>query len=224
MLYNDWQPTSPLRSLRQLSWSILHFPFHLATVLFVGGSAQFIMWWKISETNKSFGAVLDTANGDFTISPNVTKIELLSFINDTVHDTFLRYPPPWYLTEVHYSAFYSSLENLSDAFWANLTAGDDQSGFLTSPEMDKFTGLLESIIVTVENSLFATFKIDSFAEGNLKEDPATYEFEVLEANFERLDLVVSPCSYPCGMFQGLYGDDFVLTQTPRVSTPSSAQA
>lgn len=49
MLYFDSVSRLQLPPWRQLAWTILHFPLHLALTLFTEGCAQFIIFWKISE-------------------------------------------------------------------------------------------------------------------------------------------------------------------------------
>lgn len=49
MLYFDWfkiSVTYHLRSWRQGFWVLVHFPFHVALLLFVEGATQFVVWWK----------------------------------------------------------------------------------------------------------------------------------------------------------------------------------
>jgi low temperature requirement protein LtrA len=47
MIYFDWMNYHVLSNARQLFWCILHFPFHVALLLFMDGAASFIVFWKI---------------------------------------------------------------------------------------------------------------------------------------------------------------------------------
>lgn len=88
----------------------------------------------------------------------------------------------------HYKYFYSSLNNLSDAFWGNITTTTLDPN---EREAERFGDLLDKIMITVENSLFATFHIDSIADTSNLDDPDAFELDVWHANLLSLDLVVS---------------------------------
>jgi hypothetical protein len=49
MLYFDFLPKGHFGSIRQPIWAFLHFPFHLALVLFMEGLAEFVIWHKMVE-------------------------------------------------------------------------------------------------------------------------------------------------------------------------------
>lgn len=216
MLYNDWQPTTSLTSWRQLSWSMLHFPFHLATVLFVGGSAQLIMWWKICEINRD-SEFLVTIDDDQSVVdgglPNMTKEHILGGLNKTADEIFERWRPHHPSTREHYDQFYASLSNLSDAAWYNIS---NAPGNITNDNLDQhpaildFVNLIQNITATVENSLLATFHIDSIADADAAQDAATFETKVFSQNEERLYLVVS---FTCDLFLPLR---FIIDMIPPV--------
>ncbi len=49
MLYFDQIEHDRFGTIRQQIWTLLHFPFHIAIVLTVEGSTQFISWWIAAE-------------------------------------------------------------------------------------------------------------------------------------------------------------------------------
>ncbi|KAG7138466.1 hypothetical protein HYQ45_004442 [Verticillium longisporum] len=53
MVYFDWMCQFHLPQWRQLAWTLLHFPLHLCMTLFMEGAAQFIVVWKIAESELS---------------------------------------------------------------------------------------------------------------------------------------------------------------------------
>jgi hypothetical protein len=58
-IYFDWMDHEHLKGLRQLTWTIFHFPFHVALLLFMEGSTQFMMWWKaVSGVLSSFTGIV----------------------------------------------------------------------------------------------------------------------------------------------------------------------
>lgn len=197
MLYNDWQRTTSLTSWKQLSWSVLHFPFHLATVLFIGGSAQLIMWWKICEINRESAFLVTVGDDLLGIEVGLqdkSREQILDGVNTTVDWIFKRWPPHYESTRSHYDSFYASLGNLSDAAWNNITNPPENitaDNLSTMPGIMDFVDLTSSITITVENSLFATFHVDSIADADTSQDADTFEANVFQANSDRLDLVVS---------------------------------
>jgi hypothetical protein len=52
MLYFDSLTREHFGSIRQQIWAFLHFPFHVALVLFLEGTSQFVVWHKMVETSK----------------------------------------------------------------------------------------------------------------------------------------------------------------------------
>lgn len=52
MLYFDALPDYHFGSIRQQFWAFLHFPFHLVLVLFMEGTAQFVIWFKMNDALK----------------------------------------------------------------------------------------------------------------------------------------------------------------------------
>lgn len=49
MLYFDSLTREHFGSIRQQIWAFLHFPFHVALVLFLEGTSQFVIWHKMVE-------------------------------------------------------------------------------------------------------------------------------------------------------------------------------
>jgi hypothetical protein len=52
MLYFDALPEYHFGSIRQQIWAGLHFPFHLMLVLFLEGTAQWVIWFKMNQSAK----------------------------------------------------------------------------------------------------------------------------------------------------------------------------
>lgn len=46
-IYFDWVDHVHLKGLRQQIWTLLHFPFHAALLMFLAGAVQFMIWWKV---------------------------------------------------------------------------------------------------------------------------------------------------------------------------------
>src|SRR6266542_3587648 len=93
MLYFDWLTHQHFGSIRQQIWAFLHFPFHLSLVLFMEGTAQFIIWRKLTEilgfVTDKFVTALNVVNSD----PSASCDYLVQTINDTTAAVFESYPP-----------------------------------------------------------------------------------------------------------------------------------
>lgn len=199
MLYNDWQPRERLASLRQLLWSLIHFPFHLTLILFVGGSSQFIMWWKITDviSKLPWDDLVQITPDGFTNTKNVTKDYFIANVMNWTIEICAQFPPRNWYTVLDLVRIEESLYNISDAFWSNATDSSGQSSLLYADDLQKFNRTISSLEATIENSLFATFDINSFEDFkehdiNLDADQV-YDFElsVLNTTVSRFFLVVS---------------------------------
>lgn len=194
MLYDDWRPRTHQSSTRQLLWSCLHFPFHLTLVLFVSGSAQFVVWWKIIEsyTMLPTSTLIKPGEGDevFVTSENVTKSEFIDAVVLAANQTFQQYPPKNSLTIVDLAWVEASLDNLSDAFWGNITNPEEQTKQINSEEVDKFVQIMTTFDNLMGNSMFETFEIDGLDEIEYT-NPPDFEESVAQANGDHFALVVS---------------------------------
>ncbi|KAK6536608.1 hypothetical protein TWF281_000835 [Arthrobotrys megalospora] len=61
MLYFDDEPNYVYSTVPQQLWAILHFPFHLAVILFVEGQQQLMIWQGIVTALNILGGKLDNA-------------------------------------------------------------------------------------------------------------------------------------------------------------------
>ena len=183
-IYFDWQRHIHLPPIRQLCWAFLHFPFHLALTLFVEGSSQFIIWWKILEVIFGFSDKIDNAfSADVPDGANY-KTWFLNRLNKTVSDVFELYPPVYVNTYIDYDDSLDKLKGLNESFYELPTLDSSESSRI-------FNESIVNIFTTVENSLFTSFKIDSIAETEYSGDASEFETEVNTENWDRFYLVVS---------------------------------
>ncbi|KAK6521055.1 hypothetical protein TWF506_001288 [Arthrobotrys conoides] len=83
MLYFDDEPNYVYSTVPQQLWAILHFPFHLAVILFVEGQQQLMIWQGIITALNILGAKLDTAYNDGgKTNGGVIANSVLEVIND----------------------------------------------------------------------------------------------------------------------------------------------
>jgi hypothetical protein len=98
MLYFDFMRNISFSSYRQLSWALLHFPFHLSMNIFVQGSSQFVVWWKIMEILRGviqiFGDSVEAGADPAFEPPNVTEW-FAGQRNQTTFDIYALFPPKY---------------------------------------------------------------------------------------------------------------------------------
>ncbi|KAK6351219.1 hypothetical protein TWF718_004389 [Orbilia javanica] len=83
MLYFDDEPNYVYSTVPQQLWAILHFPFHLAVILFVEGQQQLMIWQGIITALNILGSNLDTAYNDGgQTNGGVIANSVLDVIND----------------------------------------------------------------------------------------------------------------------------------------------
>jgi hypothetical protein len=155
MLYFDWLTHQHFGSIRQQIWAFLHFPFHLSLVLFMEGTAQFIIWRKLTEimgfVRDAFVSALNVVNSD----PSASWDDLVQTMNDTTAAVFESYPPI-------YAKTYNEVDEALHIL-ANATA-DDGSAVMTG---------IETLIGSIQNSLFETYGIVAPKEKNYDYNTST---------------------------------------------------
>ncbi|KAH0523048.1 hypothetical protein TsFJ059_008102 [Trichoderma semiorbis] len=161
LIYWDWMKTAYLPPLRQMLWTLVHFPFHLALVLFMQGFTQFIQWSK----------VIDVLNN---LSTNWIIFDPVKLAHTTSEKEAL-----------------DNITDIPNAFWPKLgkalTIDDyelpDDENTLT------FYNLFSGLLNAMENSVFAVFEIDLQKEA-LKEERekgGSAEEQSLSANGAQID-------------------------------------
>ncbi|KAI0008016.1 hypothetical protein F4779DRAFT_642262 [Xylariaceae sp. FL0662B] len=182
MLYFDWMGYhNRMTGIRQLLWTILHFPFHIMLVLFMEGAVQFIRWWKILEVQRfatgEFNQTFEVVTGP---NANATE-EVVASLNGTLQYVWSMYPPTHASTHEEVNRVLANISTIPDSVWSD--------GIIS--HVDYFTQLLENIadlLITVVNSLLVNFKIDPIAESK-STDPAKQQYEAILATADRFALV-----------------------------------
>ncbi|KAI0158437.1 hypothetical protein BJ166DRAFT_303595 [Pestalotiopsis sp. NC0098] len=170
MIYFDWMEHHHLKGWRQLGWSILHFPFHVALLLFMEGATQFMIWWKVHEVtayaDDQFVTLLDRLSaGDVYITSDLVTDRL----NGTIQDIFSVYPPTYTLTTERSEWLLNDIKALPQEFW-------DRPTIDAYPDLlQRWLNDLQELLYTVTNSLFVNFNIDPF-DGMDETDPAYMQY------------------------------------------------
>jgi len=170
---------------RELVWSFLHFPFLLVMKLFILGYTQFVIWWKVFETSESVWTQLDLSLTKAFETTEVTTQGLVDHLNSTINNVFEVYTPQYYDTYLTVErTFFDLTESFPDSFWYDETVTEADPRFVRLQE------ILMELVVSVENSLFATFKINGFDSIKDAEDGTDLEFKVSEKNYTKFHHVV----------------------------------
>lgn len=195
LVYFDWMKHPKLPALRQQFWTCMHFPFHLALVLFMQGFTQFILWSKIVDVmdHLSFNSVLNTEN---QIS-KATSEEVFNNMTSITTDFFKEYPPKYYSS---WQVVHEGLANIStipDEFWPQLgkyVASLDNNDVPPENETRTFRNAFFAISASMENALFERLGVDLVQEVT-EQDNTTLslglESQVNLQTWQRFDLVVS---------------------------------
>ncbi|KAI1132319.1 hypothetical protein F5Y10DRAFT_294076 [Nemania abortiva] len=162
MIYFDWIANHKiLRGNRQFAWAVLHFPFHLALLLFMEGSTQFVQWWKIYEVLDWVGAKFDSSFKEFqekiSKEPHTPRTEILvQELNTSVVQIFDKYEVTYFDTVYEIDQVFSNISTIPNEWW------DDE--YNEQPNALRYQNLLndglDELSTTVTNSILANFNVD----------------------------------------------------------------
>ncbi|KAH8681008.1 hypothetical protein BX600DRAFT_445505 [Xylariales sp. PMI_506] len=156
MIYFDWMSNHHhLSGWRQLTWAFLHFPFHVALLLFTEGGAQFIIWWKGHETevftaNQFYNVITVLGQED---QPVTTQL-VLDSLNNTMSSIFEVYPITYIQTAETIDNIMTNISNFPDEAWYK-----ENSTYET-----QFIYDITELLYTVINSVFVDFEVDPFED------------------------------------------------------------
>ncbi|MCJ1280918.1 hypothetical protein MMC26_000236 [Xylographa opegraphella] len=89
MLYFDQEETNHVGTLRQMAWTVLHFPFHVSVLLVVEGLNRLSVWVKLLDTITPLALVFETfentlGNSTIPVSEDFLK-ESVASLNETIN-------------------------------------------------------------------------------------------------------------------------------------------
>ncbi|PTB40264.1 uncharacterized protein TrAFT101_004682 [Trichoderma asperellum] len=168
LIYYDWMKTAYLPPLRQVLWTLLHFPFHLALVLFMQGFTQFIQWSKVIDVinHLSFNWIVD----DPKALADTTSVEVQKNITEELSEFFELYHPEYSDTDELINDALANITRIPNAFWPKLSkywlVADYNLPNDTNTNL--FYNIMESLQTAMYNSIFQTFEID--LEGEISKE------------------------------------------------------
>ncbi|EHK16258.1 uncharacterized protein TRIVIDRAFT_164235, partial [Trichoderma virens Gv29-8] len=199
LVYWDWMKSAYLPPLRQMIWTMIHFPFHLALVLFMQGFTQFIQWSKVID-------VLNNLSTNWLIFDpdrlaHATSEQVQQNMTKELRTFFESYPPKYSDTGDLITEAVANITDISNSFWPKLAkafASDDYE-LPEDKNLDLLSTILEALFTAMDNSVFSTFEIDLEGEA-LKESrekggedgnqsAAQFAAQVDDATWERYNLV-----------------------------------
>ncbi|KAH7329660.1 hypothetical protein B0I35DRAFT_474234 [Stachybotrys elegans] len=167
LIYFDWIRELYLPPWRQQVWTLLHFPFHLALVLWNTAFVQFIMWAKIIDV---MGKIrVPSIFEDATQLAQSSSEELATTLDDWIWGIFFRYPPKWASTYDAATEAIYNISSLPDELWAQLAeymTDENATTDINQTAVLVFTDTLTTIEGVVRNAIFQSFDIDLMGEQN----------------------------------------------------------
>ncbi|KAM3546840.1 hypothetical protein ARSEF1564_000153 [Beauveria bassiana] len=204
LVYFDWLGAKThLPPLRRNVWVALHFPFHLALVLFMQGFTQMLIWGKIAKQLKRAFDFADPTNDVDVVSGHATTLSVSRSVNTSVQEFIGDYPSQLESTTEVINAALGNISSLPDSFWPLVARvandKDDMSAAnLTDAELDSFEKLYNSginLAVSMANNVFRSFNTEVSGEIEAKnkalegQDRQGFQFKLQQDNWNRYGLV-----------------------------------
>ncbi|KAK1239312.1 hypothetical protein MKX07_008800 [Trichoderma sp. CBMAI-0711] len=198
LIYFDWMKASHLPPVRQMIWTMLHFPFHLALVLFLQGFTQFIQWSKVVDVFNHLAAnwiVFDPARLSRATSQLVQQN-----MTDEIASFFKLYPPKYSDTQYVFQEALDNITDIPNSFWPKWADAltDENYELPTDKTTDLFSKIIEALVTAMENSVFTNFEIDLEAEAvkeqrekgeEVNQSAADFSAQIDQATWDRYNLV-----------------------------------
>ncbi|OAA42927.1 hypothetical protein BBO_04842 [Beauveria brongniartii RCEF 3172] len=204
LVYFDWLGAKThLPPLRRNVWVALHFPFHLALVLFMQGFTQMLIWGKIAKQLTRAFDFADPTNDVDVVSGHATTLSVSRSVNASVQEFIGDYPSQLESTTEVINAALGNISSLPDSFWPVVARvanekGDTSIANLTDAELGSFEKLYHSglsLAVSMANNVFRAFNTEVSGEIEAKnkalegQDRQGFQFKLQEDNWSRYGLV-----------------------------------
>lgn len=139
---------------------------------------------------EQFYAVFDAA--DLDPEPFTTE-KVVNMITDLINELFDLYKPVYSITTEAINAVLEDIGTMPDDVWNMDNPPEDF--------IEWFTSDLQSLIVTITNSLFVNFKIDPFDGREIEDDAdiVDLQYTIFNEVSARFDLVVCSFSLSCSI-------------------------
>ncbi|KAI0889311.1 uncharacterized protein GGS22DRAFT_153621 [Annulohypoxylon maeteangense] len=168
-IYFDWMHDEHSMSKRhQVWWTSLHLPFHIALVLLLEGTSQFVIWARIVESaNSIISKILDTEQKALTGNP--TSEEVSEKLSDLILPFLKKYQPLDVLeTMKSVNETLEEIADMPDSFWSSDPSPDDSM-------LEHYVKDLAELTNTMINAVYNAFGFNP-PEGQEKESLENTEF------------------------------------------------
>lgn len=206
LVYFDWLGAKThLPPLRRNFWVALHFPFHLALVLFMQGFTQMLIWGKIARQLQRAFDFADPTNDVDVVSGHATTLSVSTSVNASVQQFLDDYPAKLESTGQVINEALKNISSLPDTFWpvvARVANDNTENSIenLTDTDRSNFEKLFYSgytLAASMANNVFRAFNTEVSGEIESKnkalegQDRQGFQFKLQEGNWSRYGLVVS---------------------------------
>ncbi|KAI4599749.1 hypothetical protein KJ359_001485 [Pestalotiopsis sp. 9143b] len=162
-LYFDWMHEEDSMSTQhQVWWASLHLPFHIALVLLLEGSNQFVIWARVEE---SVAVAIDKLLSVTDKLPDEpTSDQVSQALGDVVKPFITKYQPADVLEAWQgVNRSLSDIAALPDTFWTEESSETD-------PNYEHWMNEVQELLYTMVNAIYNAFGIEAEIE---KETSAT---------------------------------------------------
>ncbi|KAK8125377.1 uncharacterized protein PG998_001136 [Apiospora kogelbergensis] len=161
-LYFDWMHGEDNMSKKhQVWWAALHLPFHIALVLLVEGTNQFIIWRRISESIGIASYKLLNLDWDKISTSDAVTRELEKRVSYWLE----KYPPPDLLNAAQgVNTTLSHIRQLPNSFWNDTNVSD------TDPAFVEWSKDINDLFFTMVRGIFNNFGVEEPERSGKKSD------------------------------------------------------
>ncbi|KAM3561101.1 hypothetical protein ARSEF4850_003374 [Beauveria asiatica] len=198
LVYFDWMRHVQLPALRQQIWTALHYPFHLALVLFMRGFTQLILFVKAFDIFQMIGGnwlvdvdgFVDNSDVEDDEFGNSTSKAIAAFLTNRTNQIFDWFPPQDPLPR---SVVNHSIANISAIpeetwpaidYWFTIT---NESAVIDDAMVNNYANFISQltfILSTLSNNVFQSFNIDVGTEVRSKHPGDSNPFRQAEEQLE----------------------------------------
>ncbi|KAH8713862.1 hypothetical protein HC256_006984 [Beauveria bassiana] len=195
-IYFDWMRHVQLPAIRQQIWTALHYPFHLALVLFMRGFTQLILFVKAFDIFKmisgdwlfDLGNFVDDLDVNGDKYGNSTSKVFAAILANRTGQVFEWFPPQDPLPRSVVNNSIANISAIPEAMWASLSSlATNASAVLDDPMVNNYSNFISQLIIiltTLSNTVFQSFKIDVSTEIKSKHPGDSNPFRQAEEQVE----------------------------------------
>lgn len=138
----------------QVWWTSLHLPFHIALVLLLEGSNQFIIWARVNESiNIAIDKVLAVEDD---LGGNITSAKISNALGGVIMPFITKYQPANVLkTWTEVTNTLANISSFPDTFWA----AEDLP--LDDPTTEYWERDIQELLYTMVNAIFNAFGVEA---------------------------------------------------------------